>query len=195
MTPAYEQTCIYPGCGAKRHVTAGWCSGHHRQVRDGEEPRPIYRSLEERFFAKVNKTETCWLWIGATNHLGYGQLWDVDTKRVDMAHRVSVRMSGREIPDGWEVDHLCRIPSCVNPEHLEPVTHAVNMERAPASAIQFQRAKTHCPQGHEYTPDNIYKKTNSSGGISRECRACKADAQRRYRAKKRARRLAAEDAA
>lgn len=151
--------------------------------------RPILRTPADRFFAKVNKTETCWLWIGATNHLGYPQIWDAKTKRVDMAHRVSVRMSGREIPEGWEVDHLCRTPACVNPDHLEPVTHTVNMERVPFSAIDFQLAKTHCPQGHEYTPENTRrKKVNSSGGISRECKACMADKQRARRARKRAQR-------
>lgn len=191
MTPAYQQTCLYPGCDARRHVTAGWCSGHHQQAKDGREMRPILRTPADRFFAKVNKTETCWLWTGSRTHLGYGQSWHAGEKRVNMAHRVSLWLAGIPIPEGWDVDHLCRVPACVNPAHLEPVPHAVNMERAPYSAVDFQLAKTHCPQGHEYTPDNIQPKRNSSGGISRQCKVCRAEDQRRRRANKRARRQAA----
>lgn len=174
-----DRTCAFPGCANSLHAK-GLCASHNQQLARGASLRPLDprkrnlgKPLAERFFMKVEKTETCWLWTGSKNHLGYGQIWLSDEKRVAMAHRVSVRLHGREIPPGYEVDHLCRNPSCVNPEHLEPVTHEVNMDRAPASAIQFQAAKTHCPQGHEYIPENTYLKRNASGTLSRECRTCK----------------------
>jgi hypothetical protein len=148
------------------------------------------KTLAERFFEKVNKTDTCWIWTGASNHLGYGQIWVTDERRVAMAHRVSVTLHGGSIPKGYDVDHLCRVRACVNPDHLEPVPHSVNMERAPWSAPDFQAAKTHCKRNHEFTKANTLTKTNSSGGISRQCRTCTRESQARYRARRRAVRVA-----
>lgn len=173
-----KATCSFPGCGARRYV-ADLCAGHYCQRRKGVPLRPILRTLEQRFWAKVNKTDGCWLWTGATNHLGYGQI-SIGNRRLDMAHRVSLRMAGVVIPEGYDVDHLCRVRRCVRPDHLEPVTHAENMDRAPWTAIQFQSAKTRCPHGHAYTEANTYLRRNSAGTLSRECRACRRE--RRSRA-------------
>ena len=130
----------------------------------------------ERFWPKVEKTDTCWLWTGAKTPLGYGK-FNVGKGRIELAHRTSLALAGVTIPPGFDVDHLCRVPSCVRPDHLEPVTHAENMVRAPWTGTHFQAAKTHCPSGHEYVPENTY--VNRRG--SRECRTC-------IRARRRARR-------
>lgn len=183
-----NRICPFPECG-KPHHAHGYCAGHARQFKLGQELRPLRRSAltqTQRFWEKVQKTETCWTWTGARNHLGYGQIWVSDEKRVVMAHIFSVWMSGRLIPDGWDVDHLCRNPPCVNPDHLEPVPHAENMRRAPWTAVQFQASKTHCPQGHPYSPENTKMKRNSSGTLSRLCKECRLENQRRRRARKRA---------
>lgn len=75
------------------------------------------------------------------------------------------------VPHGLELDHLCRIPSCCRPDHLEPVTHQVNVLRgtgvAAANAI-----KTACPAGHEYTADNTYLRKKPNGRTARRCRTC-----------------------
>jgi len=87
------------------------------------------------------------------------------------AHRVAFVASGREIPEGLELDHLCRNRICVNPAHLEPVTRKRNMERTPKAMA------TTCKHGHEMTPANTYAKANGC----RSCRACNAVRQQALR--------------
>lgn len=85
-------------------------------------PRP----LAERFWPKVDKRGECWMWLGSTNGR-YGKIKDCG--RDLYAHRASVLLDGRDIPDGMEIDHLCRNKLCVNPKHLEVVTPQVNASR------------------------------------------------------------------
>lgn len=182
-----DRICSFPGCG-RPHGSRGYCGGHARQFRLGQSLRPLARnaiSQEARFWEKVNKTDTCWLWTGATTE-GYGVLRLTKNKRLVKAHRHSYELAGLDIPDGLEVDHLCRVRRCVNPAHLEPVTPRENKVRQPWSAPLFQAAKTHCPQGHEYTDENTRHKVNASGGLSRDCRECFAARSRANYARKKA---------
>jgi hypothetical protein len=80
--------------------------------------------MEERFFAKVNKTETCWLWTGCKRPGGYGQV--TINKKAYSTNRISYEMHKGKIPDGLIIRHKCDIPSCVNPDHLEIGTHKDN---------------------------------------------------------------------
>lgn len=84
------------------------------------------RSVEERFWEKVNKTDTCWLWLGAPNRGGYGSIYinGVDT----YAHRYSYQLHYGSVPDGLDVLHTCDTPLCVNPAHLFVSTHKDNMD-------------------------------------------------------------------
>lgn len=126
-------------------------------------------TFEARFWSKVDKTDSCWLWTATKTPAGYGSLllasgvgWKMDI----YAHRASWEMHhGRPIPDGFDVDHLCRNTSCVNPDHLEAVPHNVNIVRGELC----NRLKTHCKHGHEYTPENTYTPPLKTG---RWCRAC-----------------------
>jgi len=153
------------------------CKLHADRLRwGGSVDLQLKPTPEQRFWSKVQKSDGCWSWMGWRNDAGYGG-FTVDGKFIG-AHRYSLILAGVTIPDGYDVDHLCRVPHCVNPTHLEPVTHQENMRRAPHTAVDVMRNKTHCPRGHEYTPENTYvhlgKKT------SRRCRQCKnADARRR----------------
>lgn len=116
----------------------------------------------------------CIKWTGALDRDGYGRVG----RDCDLAHRVAYEREFGPIPEGLEIDHLCRVRSCVNPEHLEPVTHAENMRR-------LSEAITHCRHGHEYTPENSYPIPPRARGGRRDCRECIRRRAREYRARRR----------
>jgi len=110
-------------------------------------------SIEERFWPHVEKTKSCWNWKAGLDSHGYGfiKLNKVNAK----AYRVAYELVKGPIPEGKQIDHLCRNRKCVNPDHLEPVTRRENILRGEGvSAINAR--KTHCSRGHEYTEENTY---------------------------------------
>lgn len=115
-----------------------------------------------RFWTKVAKTSGCWNWLGGLAGRGYGTFWD--GARPVYAHRFSYEVHKGPIPEGLTVDHLCRNPRCVNPDHLEAVTLRENLLRGDTIPARNART-THCPKGHEYTKDNTY--------VVRERRICR----------------------
>lgn len=132
----------------------------------------------DRVLAKCEEVGTCWTFTGAASPTGYGFIRHEG--RNLYVHRVVYEAMVTEIPEGLQLDHLCRNRSCVNPAHLEPVTPRINTLRG--KSIQASNArKTHCPAGHEYSAANTY----TSPGRRRSCRTCKSvsDAAR-YAAKK-----------
>lgn len=127
----------------------------------------------KRFWEKVQKTETCWLWASNVNGSGYGHFWNGN--RLVVAHRWAYEHLIGPIPEGLQLDHLCRVRRCVNPSHLEPVTRGENIRRGDHQG----RRKTHCPQGH------IYDETNTRVYAGkRSCRMCN-NVRRRVGAKER----------
>lgn len=120
----------------------------------------------ERFSAKVEKTETCWLWAASVDTHGYGHM--VVSGKLKLAHRLSYEMFVGPIPEGLVLDHECRVRHCVNPSHLRAVTDKENINAFGSLSGAHWRAKTHCPQGHEYTADNTYIETYGA----RRCRTC-----------------------
>ena len=103
----------------------------------------------ERFDRKIMpESSGCWIWIGCTNAGGYGQVRM--SGRTKTAHRVIYELLRGAIPEGLDLDHLCRTRACVNPQHLEPVTRQINLLRG-------ERATpTHCKAGHPLVRENIY---------------------------------------
>lgn len=127
------------------------------------------RSPEEQL-GEPGAPDECWEWQGSRDRDGYGR---VNKKLV---HRIAYEYFVGPIPDGLELDHLCRLRHCWNPAHLEPVTHRVNMMRGRGVGSE-NAAKTHCVNGHEYTPENTYVGSNGW----RQCRTCNRERQRRPR--------------
>ena len=136
-------------------------------------PRPPYF---KRFLGQVQKTNECWLWTGHLSR-GYGRF--TIAKRSYLAHRLSYELHIGLIPEGLQIDHLCRVRHCVNPHHLEPVTCRENLLRG-TGFVAIQSRRTHCPQGHEYTKAN----TRLSKQNERHCRKCHVIQMRKYREQK-----------
>jgi hypothetical protein len=139
-------------------------------------PRGYFARQEpiDRFMAKVEKTDSCWNWLAQLNEGGYGRF----SYRLKMvaAHRWIFEHVNGPIPDGLQVDHLCRNRRCVNPAHMEAVTGQVNTLRGETRAAR-NAAKTHCPQGHHLEDVNG----------RRICRPCLRAAQARWRERQTAR--------
>lgn len=127
----------------------------------------------------------CWNWTGYIHHTGYGQIRLPDGPQTIYTHRVSYETFVGPIPDGLQIDHLCRNRTCFNPEHLEPVTSKENTRRAPASVSTLNAAKTHCPSGHPYDDTNTYL-CRQEGGVVRRCKVCTKAATQRHLDRKKA---------
>lgn len=129
------RTCEFEGCGAVR-VSRTYCPGHHWQVKKGRPLTPIVRmDSTQRFWSYVTKTDACWEWSGPKNEDGYGKL-GIGKKKVS-AHRFAYEILIGPIPVGAEIDHSCRVRSCVNPKHLQVATRKQNVEN-----IDVQRTST-----------------------------------------------------
>lgn len=127
---------------------------------------PMPKSDIDRFAAKVAlQDDGCLVWLGGRTIGGYG-VFAVDTthgsEHKSMAYRWIYEHHVGPIPDGHDIDHLCRNRACVNPEHIEAVTRQENIRRAAA-------VKTSCPAGHPYDDENTYVRP---GTTHRKCRAC-----------------------
>ena len=121
-------------------------------------------------FIQLDILTGCWIWRGSIR-AGYGLI--KFKNQLKQAHRFSYEYYNGKIPEGFEIDHLCRNTNCVNPSHLEAVTHKENCRRG----ISFQGSKTHCKRNHPYNKINIYH--TPDGG--RECRICRKISNEKYR--------------
>lgn len=159
--------CSVDGCEGRVRAR-GWCTKHyHRWERHGDplitKATPWGLTVEERFWSKIDASGVCWEWTDSLCE-GYGTIW-IGKQRMK-AHRWAWEYLIGPIPDGLVIDHLCRNRKCVLPDHLEPVSDRVNIRRGHGALSRLN--KTHCPQGHPYSGDNLHISMN--GG--RSCRTC-----------------------
>lgn len=124
--------------------------------------------LETAYIPEPNSG--CWIWLRATIGHGYG--WVKFDGKKDLAHRVFYRLAKGPIPEGHEIDHLCRTKVCCNPDHLEAVPHAENLRRAK----DIPRPKKKCKNGHDFPPKNA----------GRSCKICHEAYRRAHRIEKNA---------
>lgn len=134
-----------------------------------------FADLPPRLAKKIRIDENgCWRWVAGKFQIsGYAAFWWEGTNR--LGHRFVYELLVGPIAEGLQLDHLCRVRDCVNPAHLEPVTARENALRSPITRQSINVAKTHCPQGHPYSGENLYVKPCGR----RVCRTCKLEGQRR----------------
>lgn len=122
-----------------------------------------------RFESKVIRTDGCHHWFGEMNSYGYGQMtvrgWRISS------HILAYYERHGPVPCGRQLDHLCRNPGCVNPDHLEAVTQRENILRGVGASARHAM-KTHCHRGHPLDNGNVYRALLPSGYTGRRCKTC-----------------------
>lgn len=189
--PDRSVTCSVDGCDHHAYARTVCKAHYQRHIYSGTldrlpppRSRADLRTDEERFWARVDKTGECWLWTGYLND-GYGIFWAGPRPRTPRGpHRVSYEWVKGAIPEGLQIDHLCRVRHCVNPEHLEVVTQRENILRGRGAAVG-NLEKTHCPRGHAYAGENLLIQ-----GRKRNQRACRTCGRARNKAWREARKSA-----
>lgn len=155
----------------------------------GDKIEPIKR-FEKKYDIDDNG---CWIWNAGHKAGGYGCFYD-GNKDIS-AHQFSFVYFKGPVPKGLEIDHLCEVKNCVNPNHLEAVTHAVNVQRGQSAKINSarSRSKTHCPHGHEYTEQNTYlTRHHKTGSYNRSCKKCREVCVKKFQSAKRGNRSKAK---
>lgn len=155
--------CSVEGCDRK-HDSHGLCGMHSMRHKRGRGVAQGRRARASYFRDQVNESPSgCWLWGGKVREDGYGQ-FSSDSL---MAHRYAYELWVGPIPEGLQIDHLCMVKACVNPQHLEAVTAAENLRRRDV-AYGMGSAVTSCPRGHAYDVINTYQSPSGR----RNCRRC-----------------------
>jgi hypothetical protein len=172
--------CSQPGCDETINAR-GLCSAHYKRWQRHGDPNANVRNDRDpadRFWERVEVGHPagCWWWRGKINNNGYGVFTigrrTLNERRTAIAHRFAYESLVALIPDGMQLDHLCRNRICVNPDHLQPVTPLENTLRASAAR------KRYCKRGHAFTPKNTYIQPSTG---RRTCRTCKAEANSQFR--------------
>lgn len=159
-------------CGKEVTVRVGsLTSGNTKSCGCSRRKDPIARFNK---YYSVDAASGCWLWTGCLDGNGYGKIGVDNVRKGVGAHRFSYELHVGPIPDGLQIDHLCRVRNCINPEHLEPVTSAVNTARG--MSVQRRKeiasARTHCRYGHPFVSENLMRRKD---GYKR-CKQCRQDA-------------------
>jgi hypothetical protein len=126
--------------------------------------RSVFERIEEKISPEPNSG--CWLWMGSISPNGYAYVYVQAKRGPDLVHRILYEQKNGYIPTGLELDHLCRVRCCVNPDHLEPVTRRENVRRG-LGPVARNMQKTHCPRGHE-----LSNRAGKNPNQYRDCHIC-----------------------
>lgn len=177
--------CSIPTCDVLA-VARTWCHRHWKLWRRHGDPQGGKSNLKglsaiQRFWLQIDKTDTCWLWTGNRTRLGYA-LFRNEFGNKEAVHVFAYRTLKEPIPAGLEIDHLCKVRHCANPQHLEAVTRQENIRRSDCPAGLHAR-KTHCIHGHKFSPQNTYIREHGR----RRCKTCTLRARQENRARRKQR--------
>lgn len=194
LYPDIEVTCKICGKGffVKPYKNRLFCSRACTAINQHENREYPKQDLLTRMMSsiKVDPETGCWIWQKGLHKAGYAKVKIRDRAiRQDLGgHVVLYELMRGKVPEGLELDHLCRVRACVNPYHMEAVTHRVNMLRSPICPAAINARRTHCVNGHEFTQENTYLRALRSSTVGakrgRMCITCRdARARARYRRK------------
>lgn len=141
----------------------------------------VEQQVEKYIYREPNSG--CWIWTASLCADGYGKARNSSFPSETLAHRLSWLYYKGSLPRFMEIDHKCRVRCCVNPSHMEVVSHAVNVLRGIRSPERHRNGrKTHCKRGHELSGENLYI-DRYTAKTTRQCRTCRALRQAARRAK------------
>lgn len=164
-----DVSCIAEDCD-RRAKARSMCKMHYSRWRKHGHTRGRPTVLE-RLISQIEVDGDCWIYTGYTPPDGYGRIHY--NRKPALAHRVCYEQLVGPIPEGLELDHVCRRPACVNPDHLDPVDHRTNAMRGAAPAIRRHRRRE-CIHGHRMTAENTYVTPQGY----RQCRTCRSARQK-----------------
>lgn len=164
--------CSVEGCDKLKGYSSGLCPMHYQRIQHhGSLDLPVRPTAKERFLKKVAVMDFgCWLWCGGLTDNGYASFSHDNPSKY--GYIFSYLTFVGPITSELELDHLCRMRRCVNPEHLEAVPHQVNSLRG-ESPSALLAGRTHCANGHEFTEENTHYRKRNNGTLARVCRACR----------------------
>ena len=171
--------CSIEGCERPSQART-WCKTHWMRWKTTGDPNLVRSRRRDPFelvMRRVDKTDGCWLFTGCLTRHGYGNIGSAAQRESGgsrLTHVIVYERLVGSVPEGLELDHLCRVPACCNPDHLEPVTHTENVRRGrwQEGRRAWLAAKPTCRHGHVRSPENTY--VNPSTG-HKSCRPCKAE--------------------
>lgn len=152
-------------------------------IRNGWRPLAFWARID------LSNPHGCWPWLRGRDGNGYGHVGI--QKKVYLCHRLAYELLVGPIPAGLVIDHICENKPCCNPYHMEPVTRGENRRRAPISGVAAVHAgKTHCANGHEFSPENTKMYARPGKPPYRNCLACRSESGRRQYLRRKAREAA-----
>lgn len=171
--------CSFPECD-RAYYCKRLCASHYAQQHSGKPLTAIgspKTTLQERFWAKVEKGPACWIWRGSMTHNGYGQI--SAHGRLTRAHRLMWEWQDGAIPEGMQVDHTCGARSCVNPAHLRLVSPKQNMEhRQGANRNSISGVLGVRKAGNGWTANVMHNRESHYGGYFADIEDAKAAVKR-----------------